>query len=187
MAKLLPNHVGIVIMKNFEFALMNRLKDLAIYVEEREENQEGEKSFVKLIYEIEVLNINLRHEKPLAVIGIPMWHAKANKVKHNRKIENIMIHYNINRDEARKKINAKELAKLEINGNAFGNENINRPPLNMYSGSNFLGIPFDLLFCAGGANDRMRDKFLGKEFLKFCLITLLIFLKFVCLCRLYNF
>uniref|UniRef100_A0A915MIA2 Uncharacterized protein n=1 Tax=Meloidogyne javanica TaxID=6303 RepID=A0A915MIA2_MELJA len=84
MAKLLPNHVGIVIMKNFETALMNRLK---------------------YIY-------------------------------------------------------AKKLAELAINGKAFDKEYIDGLPLNTYFGSDFLGIPFDLLFCAGGANDRIRDNFL---------------------------
>uniref|UniRef100_A0A915LFH4 Uncharacterized protein n=1 Tax=Meloidogyne javanica TaxID=6303 RepID=A0A915LFH4_MELJA len=71
MGRLLPNHVGIVIMKNFETALMNRLKGLALYVEEREENQQGENSFVKLIYETEVLSLNLGYEKPLAILGTP--------------------------------------------------------------------------------------------------------------------
>uniref|UniRef100_A0A915M8M0 Uncharacterized protein n=1 Tax=Meloidogyne javanica TaxID=6303 RepID=A0A915M8M0_MELJA len=177
MGKLLDTHVGIVIMKNFETALMNRLKSLALYVEEGEENQQGENSFVKLIYETEVLSINLDYEKPLAVIGTPMRHAKAIIEKYNRKIVNIMKRYNINLDDARERIifkktkdikntlgedyiYARKLAKLQINGNGFENEYIKELPLNTYFGKNFLGIPFYLFFCAGGANDRIRVNFL---------------------------
>uniref|UniRef100_A0A915LIR3 DNA-directed DNA polymerase n=1 Tax=Meloidogyne javanica TaxID=6303 RepID=A0A915LIR3_MELJA len=88
-----------------------------------------------------------------------------------------MKRYNINRDDARKRIifkktkdiknilgedyiNARKLAKLQINENAFENEYIKELPLNTYFGKIFLGIPFDLFFCAGEANDRIRDNFL---------------------------
>ncbi|CAK5087125.1 unnamed protein product [Meloidogyne enterolobii] len=193
MAKLLPNHVGIVIMKNFETALMNRLKCLALYVDEREENEEGEKSFVKLLYETEVFDINLHYEKPLAIFGTPIRQDKPFGKKYYKKlVNNIMNEYGTDPDGARRTIikskqqylenifgentipyisnegnidyiNAKKLAKLQINGKAFDIQNtINGLPLNTYFGSNFLGIPFDLLFCAGGANDRIRDDFIGK-------------------------
>nr|CAD2189566.1 unnamed protein product [Meloidogyne enterolobii] len=178
MAKLLPNHVGIVIMKNFETALMNRLKVLSLYVDQKEGNQQGEKSFLKLIYETEVLSINLHYEKPLAILGTPERLTNPVAHEHYTKLVNkLMNKYDINHEQALKKIiakktkdirnifgedfvNAKKLAELAINGKAFDKEYIDGLPLNTYFGSNFLGIPFDLLFCAGGANDQIRDNFL---------------------------
>ena len=182
MAKLLPNHVGIVIMKNFETALMNRMKSLALFVEEGEENQQGENSFLKLIYETEVLSINLHYEKPLAILGTP--ESLSNHVAHahyTKLVNKLMNKYDINHEQALKKIiakktkdirnifgedyiNARKLAELAINGKAYDKEYINGLPFNTHFGSNFLGIPFDLLLCAGGANDRIRDNFLGKIF-----------------------
>jgi len=180
MAKLLPNHVGIVIMKNFETALMNRLKVLALYVDEKEENHQGENSFLKLIYETEVLSINLDYEKPLAILGTPERLVNSFAAEHYTKLVNkLMNKYDIDHEQALKKIiarktkdirnifgddyiYAKKLAELAINGKAFDKEYIDGLPLNTYFGSNFLGIPFDLLFCAGGANDQIRDNFLGK-------------------------
>uniref|UniRef100_A0A915NDT9 Uncharacterized protein n=1 Tax=Meloidogyne javanica TaxID=6303 RepID=A0A915NDT9_MELJA len=190
--KLLDNHVGLVIIKNLETVLMNRLKAFALYVDAREENQhQEEKSFLKLIYETAIFGIDLDHDKPLAVLGTPERQVNKAAKKYYRNLENkLMMKYNINRRMARKRVVNKKIrelknlfgdelipymrdrddevnhitpeqyVELQINGNAFEIKNIEGVPLNYGVPRNYVGIPFDLFFCAGGANDRIRDELL---------------------------
>jgi len=58
----------IVKIKNMENVLKERLKNLSKFINKREGNRKG-KSFLNLIYNTAVLNINTDHEKPLAILG----------------------------------------------------------------------------------------------------------------------
>uniref|UniRef100_A0A1I8BT55 UPF0182 protein n=1 Tax=Meloidogyne hapla TaxID=6305 RepID=A0A1I8BT55_MELHA len=190
LGELLDSQIGLVVMKNLETALMKRLKALDSYVYNREErlgiNLE-EKSFLKLIYEKAVLDINLDYEKPVAIIGTPR------KVFYNKIENNLMEKYGINLEEARERIinrkikdlqklfgenlipyaihkddtvvniTAKEHAKLQIEGKAFEiRYNEEDQYVYLYYGKNSEIIPFDLFFCAGGSKDQIRDRFLGE-------------------------
>uniref|UniRef100_A0A915LSJ9 Uncharacterized protein n=1 Tax=Meloidogyne javanica TaxID=6303 RepID=A0A915LSJ9_MELJA len=90
----------------------------------RQENQK-EKSFLNLIYNTSVLDINTKYEKPLAVV-----------VASNKPRDPGSFNFN----------HLKEI-------------------LTNYEGMKMLedetiGIPFDLFFCAGGARDQIRTKFI---------------------------
>ncbi|CAK5090120.1 unnamed protein product [Meloidogyne enterolobii] len=70
-------------------------------------------------------------------------------------------------DNAVEYINAETLAQLQVEGKAFGIRNLGEElreiggiPIETSFGRNDVGIPFDLFFCAGGANDQIRNKFL---------------------------
>ncbi|CAK5090211.1 unnamed protein product [Meloidogyne enterolobii] len=137
--KMLDEELVLISIKDMELALMGRLKKISNFVEEKESEEknevknEGEKSFLNLIYEIAVLGVLYEnYDKPIVVVG----------VRENQHNSNELIP-----DEIISAFRAKGLNKTKI-------------------GSKKVGIHFDLLFCAGGANDKIRDKILGS----FCLI-----------------
>uniref|UniRef100_A0A1I8BXM5 VWFA domain-containing protein n=1 Tax=Meloidogyne hapla TaxID=6305 RepID=A0A1I8BXM5_MELHA len=122
----LDEDIGLVNIKNMETALKDRLKELSEYIKEKEEGKNHqEKSFLNLIYNTAVLNIDTEnYENPMAILGAPVK-------RHDS--------FNI------------QTLKGELNGISFFEHNDNK-----------LAIPFDLFFCAGGAKDEIRDKFLEK-------------------------
>ncbi|CAK5090109.1 unnamed protein product [Meloidogyne enterolobii] len=70
-------------------------------------------------------------------------------------------------DNAVEYIKAETLAQLQVEGKAFGIRNLGEElkeiggiPIQTSFGRNDVGIPFDLFFCAGGANDQIRNQFL---------------------------
>ncbi|KAL7073917.1 hypothetical protein ACQ4LE_006726 [Meloidogyne hapla] len=120
----LDEDIGLVNIKNMETVLKDRLKELALYVKKKEEEENPqEKSFLNLIYNTAVLDIDTEnYQNPMAILGAPVKRSGS---------------FNI------------EKLKGELNGISFF-EHID----------NKLAIPFDSFFCAGGAKDQIRDKFL---------------------------
>ncbi|CAK5090188.1 unnamed protein product [Meloidogyne enterolobii] len=89
-------------------------------------------------------------------------------------------------DNAVEYIKAETLAQLQVEGKAFGIKNLGEElreiggiPIQTSFGRNDVGIPFDLFFCAGGANDQIRNQFLDFRrlsnhfiLLKSCIISI---------------
>nr|CAD2193399.1 unnamed protein product [Meloidogyne enterolobii] len=73
LGRILDEDIGFVSIKNMENVLMKRLKVLSSYINGREIQQgnQQEKSFLNLVYNTAVLNINTQYEKPLAILGAP--------------------------------------------------------------------------------------------------------------------
>uniref|UniRef100_A0A915N3S9 Uncharacterized protein n=1 Tax=Meloidogyne javanica TaxID=6303 RepID=A0A915N3S9_MELJA len=142
LGRILDEDIGFVNIKHMETFLKDRLKNLSKYINEKEEERtsqeaqqeiteeirqenQKEKSFLNLIYNTAVLDINTNYEKPLAVV----------------------VASNKPRDPG--SFNFNDLKEILTN----------------YEGmkilkSNEIGIPFDLFFCAGGARDQIRTKFI---------------------------
>ncbi|CAK5090710.1 unnamed protein product [Meloidogyne enterolobii] len=134
--KMLDEELVLISIKDMELALMGRLKKISEFVEEKESEEGKEKN------EEEKSFLNLIYE--IAVLGV--LYENFDKpivvvgVRENQRNSNGLIP-----DEIISAFRARELNKTEI-------------------GSKKVGIPFDLLFCAGGANDKIRDKILGIYF-----------------------
>ncbi|CAK5090189.1 unnamed protein product [Meloidogyne enterolobii] len=136
---ILDEDIGFVNIKNMETFLMNRLKNLSKYINEKEkeridqaiqleitedihqDNQHG-KSFLNLIYNTAVLDINTNYEKPLTILGAPEKRPGSFDYGH---LKQILTNYE---------------GMIEL--------------------GETIGIPFDLFFCAGGARDQIRTKFI---------------------------
>nr|CAD2206717.1 unnamed protein product [Meloidogyne enterolobii] len=73
LGRILDEDIGFVNIKNMENVLKKRLKVLSSYINGREIQQgnQQEKSFLNLVYNTAVLNINTQYEKPLAILGAP--------------------------------------------------------------------------------------------------------------------
>ncbi|CAK5090728.1 unnamed protein product [Meloidogyne enterolobii] len=137
---ILDEDIGFVNIKHMETFLKERLKNLSKYINEKEkaridqaiqheiteeiqqDNQQG-KSFLNLIYNTAVLDINTNNEKPLAILGAPEKRLESFDYGH---LKQILTNY-------------KGMIEL----------------------GETIGIPFDLFFCAGGARDQIRTKFIG--------------------------
>uniref|UniRef100_A0A1I8BW58 FAD_binding_3 domain-containing protein n=1 Tax=Meloidogyne hapla TaxID=6305 RepID=A0A1I8BW58_MELHA len=121
----LDEDIGLVNIKNMETALKDRLKELSEYIKEKEEGKNPqEKSFLNLIYNTAVLDIDTEnYQNPMAILGAPVKRSGS---------------FNV------------EKLKEVLNGIRFFEHN------------DKLAIPFDLFFCAGGAKDQIRNKFLEK-------------------------
>lgn len=136
--KMLDEELVLISIKDMELALMGRLKEISEFVEKKEEEEGKEKN------EEEKSFLYLIYE--IAVLGVLYEN-------YDKPMVVVGVRENLNNsnglipDEIISAFEAKGLSKIEI-------------------GSKKVGIPFDLLFCAGGANDKIRDKILGS----FCLI-----------------
>uniref|UniRef100_A0A915MZC9 Uncharacterized protein n=1 Tax=Meloidogyne javanica TaxID=6303 RepID=A0A915MZC9_MELJA len=69
--RILDEDIGVVNIKNMETVLKERIKKLSNDIIKREGNQPG-KSFLNLIYNTAVLDINTDYKKPLAILGAPL-------------------------------------------------------------------------------------------------------------------
>ncbi|CAK5090722.1 unnamed protein product [Meloidogyne enterolobii] len=74
LGRILDEDIGFVNIKNMENVLKKRLKVLSNYINGRERQQENqqEKSFLNLVYNTAVLNINTHYGKSLAILGAPV-------------------------------------------------------------------------------------------------------------------
>uniref|UniRef100_A0A915NCB9 Uncharacterized protein n=1 Tax=Meloidogyne javanica TaxID=6303 RepID=A0A915NCB9_MELJA len=140
LGSLLDEDIGFVNIRNMETALKERLKILSVYINEQEEeritqeiqqeihaDQQGnqkEKSFLNLIYNTAVLDIDRQYEKPLAILGAPVKRPESFNFNH---LWQILTNYE---------------GMIELNET--------------------IGIPFDLFFCAGGSQDKIRTRFIEK-------------------------
>ncbi|CAK5043006.1 unnamed protein product [Meloidogyne enterolobii] len=75
----------IVKIKNMGNVLKERLKNLSNYIIEKEENH-IEKSFLNLIYNTALLDINTKYEKPLAILGAPVNRPQSFDYSHLKQI-----------------------------------------------------------------------------------------------------
>jgi len=139
--RLLEDEIGMVNIGIMETALKERLKELSKYVKEKEKNKK-EASFLTLIYDIAVLDINREHDKPLAVLG--------------KREKQLISNYYKNKEVELKEDLVELLDKNIIPDSKV--KNLNKKLI----GSKKVGVLFDLFFCAGGVNDKIREKYLGK-------------------------
>uniref|UniRef100_A0A915MYL4 Uncharacterized protein n=1 Tax=Meloidogyne javanica TaxID=6303 RepID=A0A915MYL4_MELJA len=135
--KMLDEELVLISIKDMELALMGRLKEISKFVEKKEgEEGKGENEGEN---EEEKSFLYLIYE--IAVLGVLYEN-------YDKPIVVVGVREKLN--------NSNELIPDEIIS-AFQAKGLNKTEI----GSKKVGIPFDLLFCAGGANDKIRDKILG--------------------------
>ncbi|CAK5090192.1 unnamed protein product [Meloidogyne enterolobii] len=81
----IPTKEDVLKIKNMENVLKERVKNLSNYINEKEGNQKG-KSFLNLIYNTAVLDINTEDEKPLVILGAPMNRPQSFDYAHLKQI-----------------------------------------------------------------------------------------------------
>uniref|UniRef100_A0A1I8BAL7 Uncharacterized protein n=1 Tax=Meloidogyne hapla TaxID=6305 RepID=A0A1I8BAL7_MELHA len=169
------NDIGLIIQnKNLKEMLKDRLNKLILHINKQEEKMgHKEKSFLKILNETEVFDINLEHKKPLAILkntGIStnlenIFEKEKQKTSRFKKMKQ-KINSFINKEQRNKIKNKKAKAKLE--GKAFelaekDVKDLEGKLIKTPYGWNVQGIPFDLFFTTDGVNDKIRNKFLESE------------------------
>nr|CAD2191182.1 unnamed protein product [Meloidogyne enterolobii] len=130
------NDIGFIIKsKSLEALLKERLNKLIEHVNKQKGNHE-ENVFLEILDETEIIEIDLKQEKPLAIL----------RKYGNRSFENIK--------EESENVNKR----LKIDGNNF---HTNKNEMKHLEGESEAdrGIQFDVFFCAD--NDNISNKFLG--------------------------
>jgi len=146
------NDIGFIIKsKSLEALLKERLNKLIEHVNKQKGNHE-ENVFLEILDETEIIEIDLKQEKPLAILrkyGRKFNNDEEQKpspIKGNRSFENIK--------EESENVNKR----LKIDGNNF---HTNKNEMKHLEGESEAdrGIQFDVFFCAD--NDNISNKFLG--------------------------
>ncbi|CAK5079933.1 unnamed protein product [Meloidogyne enterolobii] len=165
------NDIGFIIKsKNLETVLRDRLNKLIEYINNHEGNQEANhdgKSFLRILNNTEIVDINLTQEKPLAILR---------KTKRITKSENIIpgkqkvsfikkLKSKLNFISKKNKINKAnvKLEKALKDNKIIENEidDLKGKSIETLYGFEVQEITFDLFFCADSINDNIRNKFLG--------------------------
>ncbi|CAK5080003.1 unnamed protein product [Meloidogyne enterolobii] len=183
------NDIGFIIKsKNLETVLRDRLNKLIEYVNNHEGNQEAKhdgKSFLRILNNTEIVDINLIQEKPVP----KFWHRKNNLAQEKpmailRKTGEINNFDNIlpqkqktsffkklkSKLNFKSKSNKNKKAILKLEKDTLKDNKIIKNEINDLKGKSnetlygfeVQGITFDLFFCADSVNDNIRNKFLGK-------------------------
>nr|CAD2179817.1 unnamed protein product [Meloidogyne enterolobii] len=166
------NDIGVIIeSKNLEIALRDRLNKLIEYVNDHEGNQEANyegKSFLRILSNTEIVDINLTQENPLAILrkagelnNFDNILPEKQKASFFKKLKS-KLNFKSKKNKNKKAILTNEKA---FKGNKIIENEINDlrgKSIKTLYGSEVQGITFDLFFCADSVNDNIRNKFLGK-------------------------
>ncbi|CAK5090108.1 unnamed protein product [Meloidogyne enterolobii] len=143
---ILDEDIGFVNIKHMENVLMKRLKNLSKYINEKEEERTSQETQHEITEEIQQGN---------------------QKGKSFLNLIYITAVLDINKDYE------KPLAILGASEKRPGSFDYghlkqiltNYEGMKIFESNKTIGIPFDLFFCAGGARDQIRTKFIGKFFI----------------------
>ncbi|CAK5080017.1 unnamed protein product [Meloidogyne enterolobii] len=155
LSKDVDNDIGFIIKsKSLETVLKERLNKLIEHVNEQRGNHE-ENVFLEIMDETEIIEIDLKQEKPLAILR-----------KSGRKFTNDEKQKPFNKKRDRSFESIKELSqnfnkrlKLDERNNFY----INKNKMKNLEGESIADreISFDVFFCAYSYNDNIHKNFLG--------------------------